>query len=189
MSSVMNKLNALDSVMKLKRQWDLLRWLGGPSSVVRRVCACGGCQLKWRKKKKEKTRVKGVTSALSEIWDRAIFQSLPFSIKEENHENQVGEESRKHGHIWRGRPEEESSLRLSAGGSVEIDTACTVLLLSCARACVFTSVWTSATNEGKKEDKAKEGGMVDNSGSSKAQMVSRGPCLASLFVSLTCGEL
>lgn len=133
--------------------------------------------------------MKGVTSALSEIWDRAIFQSLPFSIKEENHENQVGEESRKHGHIWRGRPEEESSLRLSAGGSVEIDTACTVLLLSCARACVFTSVWTSATNEGKKEDKAKEGGMVDNSGSSKAQMVSRGPCLASLFVSLTCGEL
>lgn len=37
-----------------------------------------------------------------------------------------------------------------------------------ARACVFTS----ATNEGRTEDKAEEGGMVDNSGSSKAQMVS-----------------
>lgn len=33
-------------------------------------------------------------------------------------------------------------------------------------------MFTSATNEGRKEAKAEEGGMVDNSGSSKAQMVS-----------------
>lgn len=39
-------------------------------------------------------------------------------------------------------------------------------------------MFTSATNEGRKEDKAEEGGMVDNSGSSKAQMVSPGPVLA-----------
>ena len=38
MNSLMNKLNALDwSVVKLQRQWDLLRWLGGPNSVVRHV--------------------------------------------------------------------------------------------------------------------------------------------------------
>lgn len=47
-----------------------------------------------------------------------------------------------------------------------------------ARACVFTS----ATDEGRTEEKAEEGGMVDNSGSSKAQMVSgqsgSGPGLA-----------
>lgn len=35
-------------------------------------------------------------------------------------------------------------------------------------------MFTSATNEGRKEDKAEEGGMVDNTGSSKAQMVSAG---------------
>lgn len=64
MNSVIKKLNALDrSVMKQQRQGDLLRWLGGPNSVVRHVW--GGGQLKGRKKKKR--RVKGVTSALSEI--------------------------------------------------------------------------------------------------------------------------
>lgn len=52
MNSVIKKLNALDrSVMKLQRQGDLLRWLGGPNSVVRHVW--GGGQLKGRKKKKK----------------------------------------------------------------------------------------------------------------------------------------
>lgn len=38
MNSVIKKLNALDrSVMKQQRQGDLLRWLGGPNSVVRHV--------------------------------------------------------------------------------------------------------------------------------------------------------
>lgn len=52
MNSVIKKLNALDrSVMKQQRQGDLLRWLGGPNSVVRHVW--GGGQLKGRKKKKK----------------------------------------------------------------------------------------------------------------------------------------
>lgn len=43
-----------------------------------------------------------------------------------------------------------------------------------ARVCVYKCL-DECHKRGKKEDKAKEGGMVDNSGSSKAQMVSPGP--------------
>lgn len=126
----------------------------------------------------EKNRL-GVTSALSEIWDLAVFQSVHFFIKEENPENHGAKKKKERdAHAFEEVTQKNSVQRLSAGGSVGI---CGVRSESLspnppvrARACVrvFTSVWTTAKR--RREENAKEGGMVDNSSSSKAQMVSRG---------------
>lgn len=72
---------------------------------------------------------------------------------------------------------QKKTLHLSAGGSLAIYSgACTVSTPPRARACVCVyKCLDECHKRGKKEDKAKEGGMVDNSGSSKAQMVSPGP--------------
>lgn len=139
MNSVIKKLNALDrSVMKQQRQGDLLRWLGGPNSVVRHVWG-GGVNWRGGRKKKGEWRELPQRSPRYEIG--LSSSRSPFLLKKKiTKVSQVGQESRKHGHSWSGRPEK-SSQRLSAGGAVEIVTACTVLLPPCARACVCLQVF------------------------------------------------
>lgn len=134
----MNKsqVNLLRSIVILKSPCDLLLSLGGPCAVVRHA---GG--VNWRGGKK--SRVKGVTSALSEIWARAIFHSVPFSIKEDKSRKTPGKDRKG---FWRGRAHTPTRARthtepFSVHGSVSIRGACTLVLPSCAGACVCLQVF------------------------------------------------
>lgn len=159
--------------MKLKRRRDLLLSLGGSNMLF----AMRGVSTEGEEEKKK--RLKGVTSALSEIWDRAIFQSVPFSIKEENHR---GKKDRNTGTFGVVAQKRAYSAFLQADQSVS--TVHAQLPRARARVCVYKCL--NECHKQGKDGKAKKGGMVDNSSSSKAQMVSRGSGLASLYISVIC---
>lgn len=127
----------------------------------------------------EKNRL-GVTSALTEIWDLAIFQSGPISIKEENPENHGAKKGRKDAQR-RFERSPRKKVRKARFCRIGRESAVHDHSLSATspphppvrvRACVYKCLNDC---QKKKEENAKEGGMVDNSSSSKAQMVSRGP--------------
>lgn len=118
-------------------------WMGGSNAVV--------CHVGVSIEGEEKKRVKGVTSALCEIWDRAIIQSFPLPIKEENHENRRGHSSREtatSGEVVRKRTF--ASFRITRG-----QFACTLCAPQCARACVCLQV--PETREERRIEPRKEG--------------------------------
>lgn len=139
MNSVIKKLNALDrSVMKQQRQGGLVA-VAGRAQFCSTPCVGGGVNWRGGRKKKGEWRELPQRSPRYEIG--LSSSRSPFLLKKKiTKVSQVGQESRKHGHSWSGRPEK-SSQRLSAGGAVEIVTACTVLLPPCARACVCLQVF------------------------------------------------
>lgn len=136
----------------------------------------GGCQLHWSKKKRQ-----GVTSALSEVWDWVIYHPAPLSIKGGNHEfyESGGKRTETRANLENWPSSRIAPFSPSPGGSVGIWGACT-------RACVCVYKCLNESQKRGKEDKTpKERGMVDNSSSSKAQMVSGGCACLWLCSSLT----
>lgn len=110
----------------------------------------------------EKNRL-GVTSALSEIWDLAVFQSVHFFIKEENPENHGAKKKKERdAHAFEEVTQKNSVQRLSAGGSVGI---CGVRSESRspnppvrARACVYKCLNDCQKKKGGKRQGRRDGG-------------------------------
>lgn len=130
-----------------------------------RCCRWAGLMLWWATRGvsiegEEKKKRLGVTSELSEIWDRAIFQSVPFTIKSgKNRENRRGRKRQSRDQVSEEVVLKTAYLAFSCARRISRDQRCVCTSVSAlvrARACVFTSVWTSARNEGRRRIKPRK---------------------------------
>lgn len=138
--------------------------MGGPIAAVRHA---GG--VNWRGgKKKNDWRELPQRYPRYEIWP--FSSRSPFLLKKKITKSSGERKRETQVHLERS-PRRDYTAPFCWRISRYISGVCTVSLPPCV--CVYKCL--NECHKRGKDDKAKEGGMVDNSSSSKAQMVSRGP--------------